>query len=101
MTQQGLPFTPTSVGNRYGRLKCFHDLFPQFFAFIDKHLGDFNGFSMMVSDKGGYLAILKRFGFDGKPEIMFVSAPTIIDLLMLVEDALAAGHWREDKPRKR
>lgn len=100
MKQQGLPFTPASVGNRYGKLKCFHDLFPQIFAFIDKNIGDFNGLSFMVSDRGGYLAVVKRFGFDGKPEIMFCSGPTLIDVLMLVEDALAAGHWRADKPRK-
>ena len=53
----------------------------------------------MLSDSGGILCILKRFGSDGAPEVMFAHGDDYVDALVQAERALAAAKWRPDKPQ--
>jgi hypothetical protein len=91
---------PASVRRYLEAITAFRQSFPQLYAFFEKRSGDFNGFSILIGNRGGYLGVLKQFGDDGRPEIMFCSAEDVIGVLWAAERALAAGKWKVDKPRK-
>lgn len=57
---------------------------------------DFRGLVIMVSDRGGFLAIAKRFGGDGTPEVCFGNGATPYDALLSVGEAVARGLFRTD-----
>ena len=67
--------------------------------FLSDSTGDFRGISVILSNSGGCLAILKRFGEDGTPEVLFASGQTPVEAIAAADTRLADGGWRADKPR--
>ena len=67
--------------------------------FLSDSEGDFRGISVILSDSGGCLAILKRFGADGSPEVLFASGQTPVEAIAAADTRLDQAAWRKDKPR--
>lgn len=60
----------------------------------------FRGITITCKGERAYLAVLKRFGDDGTPEVCFASGINFWDLFLGMNAALSKGDWRTDKFEK-
>ena len=49
-------------------------------------------------DDGSFMGVLKQFGADGGPMVLFGAGYGIAGVLISLEGSVAAGSWRPDKP---
>jgi len=61
---------------------------------------DFRGLNIVISKRGGYLAVAKRFHQNGDAEIMFAHGDTPFEALMEMEAKIGKPNWRADTPPK-
>ena len=61
----------------------------------------FRGISIIISDRGGYLAILKQFDSKGAPVVLFAAGESPIECLRAANSRLQDGTWRTDAPRNK
>lgn len=66
--------------------------------FLHEEADDFRGLTLMIGNRGGYLAILKKFGDQGQNLIMFSNGDSPIDALVKCNAALQANKWKDEKP---
>jgi hypothetical protein len=71
---------------------------PQLHAVVVRASEDVVGLNVKHRESGDWLAVLRRFGPDGQPQVAFGSGVDFIGALMSLEGSLAADRWREDKP---
>lgn len=59
-----------------------------------------SGFDLRVKFRGDgdWLAIAKRDGPDGNPEVVFSSGVDLVTCLIALARSIEAGKWRADKP---
>lgn len=79
------------------RCNALQKHFPRLWYFIERDSNDFRTLTFTLGNSGGYLLILKRFGDDGSPEVLFHHAHTLVDCFLGVEHALTNGRWKPDK----
>lgn len=79
------------------RFSAFASAFPNVVALLDAPEGDFRGLTIMVSNRGGYLGIAKRYGPDGGPEILFSSGETPLATLDALNARLHDPRWKHDQ----
>lgn len=70
----------------------------QLHAVLVRAAEDCVGLNVKHRDSGDWIAVLRRFGPDGTPQVAFGSGVDFIGALMGLEGSLAANRWREDKP---
>jgi len=60
------------------------------------------GLALTVKQRapGDWIAVAKRSGPDGGPQVAFGSGYDLVGALLGLEGALAANRWREDRPWK-
>jgi hypothetical protein len=75
----------------YGRL-------PQLRGLVFTRAGDFAGLNIRQRGAGDWIAVAKRYGDDGGPQVLFATGFDFVGLLLNLEGSLAADRWREDKP---
>ena len=61
---------------------------------------DFISVSVKSRPDGSSLAVVKRFGADGGPMVLFGSGYGFAGALMAADQAVQGGRWRPDKPFK-
>jgi len=83
------------------QLVAFLDAFPYLAEFVLKPPEDFRALSIFIAKDGGYLAIAKRFGAEGKKEIIFAHGDTPYKALQTTDQAMQRNFWKEDKDRPR
>jgi hypothetical protein len=71
---------------------------PQIHALAVRNAEDFVGLNIKVRGAGDLIAVAKRFGPDGGPQVIFATGFDIIGLLLNLEGSLAANRWKEDRP---
>lgn len=96
----GSEHVPAKYRRAIERESAIKHQLPQLYAFWEKRIDDFNGFSILIGNSGGFLAILKQLDSDGRPQVMFSYGDSPLEAIFACEAALAKGLWREDKPRK-
>jgi hypothetical protein len=57
----------------------------------------FRGLTMFQGDNNAYVVGVKRWGFDGRPEIIWSSGKDPLDALIAVDLAIKTGSWKVDK----
>ena len=80
--------------------KSIDGLGTEFARFIRDADGDFRGFSIILSDRGGYLAIIKKFGDDGTPQVLFAGGESPIECIRAADIRISSGNWKEDTPQR-
>lgn len=71
---------------------------PQVSALVAGAAPEFEFLKILHRGQHDVLAILKRYGSDGKPEVLFGNGATFVDALYGLEGAFAANKWRPDNP---
>lgn len=59
---------------------------------------EFIEFRFKIMDDGTTLGILKRYGSDGGPMVLFASGYGVYGCLLAVDSAVQGNRWRIDKP---
>jgi hypothetical protein len=73
---------------------------PQLHAVLVRADEECAGLNVKHRDSGDWIAVLRRYGPDGQPQVAFGSGVDFIGALMGLEGSLAANRWREDRPWK-
>ena len=71
---------------------------PQLHAVLVRNAEEAVGLTVKHRDSGDWIAVLRRYGPDGDPQVIFGSGIDFIGALMGLEGSLAAGRWRVDTP---
>lgn len=74
---------------------------PQACDLLMRHADDFNGIFIMLSDNGGVLGGIKKFGEDGAPLIAWFSGDDPIEALYNLDRRFHVLDWKPDKPKKK
>lgn len=61
---------------------------------------DFISLQIKLRPDGTCLAVLKKYGDDGRPLVLFGSGYGVPGALMGTDSAVQGGRWRPDKPFK-
>lgn len=64
---------------------------------VSKDATDFNSIRIQYRGVYDWLAVCKRWGEDGSPEVIFGSGPDFVGAILGLEAALDKGAWRPDK----
>jgi hypothetical protein len=85
--------------NPYVRLELglFEGL-PQLHKVLVRADEDALGLNVKHRAPGDWLAIARRYGADGGPEVCFGTGYDLCGALLGLESAIAANRWREDTP---
>lgn len=62
--------------------------------------GDFVELRVKARGEGDFLAVVKRIGEDGGPEVLFGVGVDFVSALLAASKLIEAGKWRADKPWK-
>jgi hypothetical protein len=73
---------------------------PQLRGLTLGHQEDFISLAVKQRADGDWLAVAKRDGPDGGPQVLFAVGFDLIGLLLNLEGSLAADRWRVDTPWK-
>lgn len=79
---------------------AFKKVFPHLYGLMVTRSNDFNGISIFLGHSGDWLCMVKRFGEDGSPEVMFCAGQTPFDALTTANRAVQGGKWRPDTRKK-
>ncbi len=71
---------------------------PQFRNILLEENVDFVSFCVRQRGEMDFVAVLKRVGSDGQPEVCFSTGYDYVGTLLALEGTLSAGRWREDRP---
>ena len=71
---------------------------PQLHSVLVRNDGDAVGLQLKHRGPSDWIAVLRRDGHAGGPEVAFGTGFDVIGCLLGLEGALAADRWREDKP---
>lgn len=70
---------------------------PNFTALFQSGGAEFNSVRIQFRGVYDFLAVCKRWGPDGTPEVIFGSGPDFVGAVLGLEAALEQGAWRPDK----
>ena len=70
-------------------------------GFCDNTDNDFISLTILLGNYGDYLAIAKRFGPQGVPEVLFSNGATIVEALLNLNRGLLNGAWKADKVKEK
>lgn len=70
--------------------------FPHLYGLMVAREQDFRGMGIFMGDAGDWLCMVKRFGDDGTPEIMFCAGYTPFEALATANRAIQGGKWKKD-----
>lgn len=72
-------------------------LMPHLYAVIADE-EDFRGLNCKAKDDGTTLAVVKRFGPDGTPQVCFGVGYGFFGALYAIDRTIQGGNWKFDKP---
>jgi len=75
----------------------FRIAMPKLYRLLQQDPGGFRGLTIIPSNSGGYLGIVKTYGLDGEELVGFCNGQLPIDAFLAIEDLLARGTFRKDK----
>jgi hypothetical protein len=71
---------------------------PQLHAVLVRNDEDAVSLQVKHRGPGDWLAVLRRLGSEGQPQVAFGSGYDFVGALLGLDAALASNRWREDKP---
>lgn len=89
---------PPAVRDWILTVEAIEERLPNVGNFLHQDKDDFRGLTIMIGNRGGYLAILKKWGDTGNDLIMFSNGESPIDALINCEKALMANKWKDEIP---
>lgn len=78
----------------------FRESFPHVFSVLSAE-EDFISLLIKARDDGSCLAVLKRFGPDGAPNVCFGSGYGAVACILGLDASVQGGKWRFDEPWER
>lgn len=66
------------------------------YAFV-RDLEQVRGFTIKVQGERAWLCVVKRYGDDGTPQVLFASGINFWDMWWAVNAAINKGEWKTDK----
>ena len=89
-----------SIGETpYGRLySMFIDVAPLILTLVGRHPEDFKELRVYQRGEGDCLGVLKRYGNDGAPEVIFGNGVDFVACLLALEGSMRANRWRQEDP---
>lgn len=93
---------PRGVRKELDAFAAFRGCFPNLVSFLDTNADDFRGLVVTESRTGGFLCILKNYGDDSGPQVIFCGGESPWACLYAAEKALNNPQWKPDtwKPGK-
>lgn len=73
---------------------------PHLFNFLTKKVEDVRGITLTLSRAGDWLAIAKRYGHEGKEQVMFSAGSEPFEALTQLNIGLKKGFWKDDNYHK-
>lgn len=77
----------------------FRKAFPHLYGVVVTRIEDFNGLSLFIGKSGDWLCMVKRFGPDGTPQVLFSAGQTAFDALTNADRAINGDRWKVDEYR--
>jgi hypothetical protein len=71
---------------------------PQLHAVLVRNEEDAVGLNLKRRGDGDWIAVLRRVGDDGAPQVAFGTGFDLIGALLSLEGTVGAARWKEDKP---
>jgi len=88
-TQLSIPLTPLA--------QALAQACPLLSSLVSEGGSEFNSVRIQYRGQYDYMAVCKRWGPDGTPEVIFGSGSDFIGCILGLEAALDKGAWRPDK----
>lgn len=88
------------INQRWARtVETLSELFPNLSTVFAEE-SDFIELRLKARDDATTLAVLKRYGHDGRPMVCFGVGYGVVAAFMAVDATVEADNWRPDKPWK-
>lgn len=82
----------------YALSDVFKERYSNLWSVLGANCAELLSLNIKVRGADDFVAVLKRSGFTGAPEVVFGSGTTVWNCLAGLDSAVAAGKWRIDKP---
>lgn len=70
------------------------------YALVAHDWGDASQVTFKHQGENVWLVVVKRYGDDGAPQVLFATAYDFVGAVLAVNAAIASGSWKPDKPWK-